>query len=47
MHTRQFTSLENAKAAVAKAEAEGRWCSDPCKVLAPNQRDWVWAVDFE
>ena len=48
MITKQFASLERAEAAIAKAQAEGRWCdSEPCKVLAPNRRDWVWAVSFE
>jgi len=47
MITKQFSSLERAEAAAAKAKEQGRWCSEPCKVMAPNQRDWVWAVSFE
>ena len=47
MYTRQVQTELDAWKEIATLRAEGKRVTDPIKVLAPNQRDWVWQYSCE
>lgn len=47
MWTRQVDTLEDAEREIVEHNIKGKYCTKPCKVIAPNGKTvWAYSCSF-